>query len=82
MPIYDYKCGSCGAVSELFVRDGDSSKARCPDCGSSDMHKLFSAFHTLSRGSDHTGSTCCGREERCAKPPCSDDGGCHKYNRR
>ncbi len=78
MPIYDFKCGSCGAVCELFLRDGNLEGARCPDCGSAAMHKLFSSFHTISGGSNPAGTTCCGREERCVKPPCSDDTGCHR----
>ncbi|MDY6794049.1 MAG: zinc ribbon domain-containing protein [Actinomycetota bacterium] len=78
MPIYEFKCGECGAVSEVFLRDGDLSKARCPSCGGEDMEKLLSAFHTVHGGSNAPGTTCCGREERCDRPPCSDGGGCRK----
>lgn len=78
MPVYDFKCRECGTVSEVFLRDGDIGKARCPDCGSGEMEKLLSAFHTVSKGGNPPGTTCCGREERCEKPPCSDEGSCYK----
>ena len=40
MPIYDFRCGDCGAVSELFVRGAEGQTCRCPDCGSENMEKL------------------------------------------
>lgn len=78
MPIYDFKCGECGSVSEVFLRDGDLGKARCPDCGSPKMEKLLSTFQTISRSGNPPGTTCCGREERCEVPPCSREGGCRQ----
>jgi putative FmdB family regulatory protein len=78
MPIYDFKCDECGTVAEVFLREGDPSKARCPNCGGSAMRKLFSSFNTISGGPNTGGTTCCGREERCGEPPCSDDGGCRR----
>ena len=76
MPIYDYKCDECGTVSELLVRNMDSSVIACPECGSKDMEKLISASYMIQMGAPPAGNTCCGREERCATPACSEGGTC------
>ncbi len=75
MPIYDFRCRSCGAVNELFLRDGTISGVTCPACGGSDMEKLISTFNTARNYKRPHGMTCCGREERCETPPC-DGGSC------
>lgn len=78
MPIYDYRCGKCGRTSEVFLRSSDSY-VNCPACGSEDMEKLVSASYNIKAGritSDDT--TCCGRSERCEKPPCSGGETCRR----
>jgi putative FmdB family regulatory protein len=71
MPIYEYLCRNCGERVEVLVRS-DSGAPSCPQCGSPLLEKLFSAPNVISRWGQPSGSgTCCGREERCATPPCS-----------
>ena len=70
MPIYDYKCGDCGKVSEIFLRSADS-EVRCPGCSSENMQRLVSASYMIKMDTSAPGSTCCGRTERCEAPPCS-----------
>ena len=74
MPIYEYKCKGCGEISEVFVQKQDTL-VECPHCGSEEMEKLFSSSFMIRMGSSSPGRTCCGREERCDSPPCSDGGG-------
>jgi putative FmdB family regulatory protein len=76
MPIYEYRCQSCGQVSEVLVHGFDSGTTECPGCGSHDLDKLLSVSSVLKQNSPHSGSTCCGRTERCDKPPCSSGGTC------
>ena len=77
MPIYEYRCNNCAATFELLVRDGKT--ATCPDCGSASVDKLFSApFVSSGQTARQPGHTCCGREERCASPPCSEGGTCRR----
>jgi putative FmdB family regulatory protein len=77
MPIYEYSCRNCGAAFETLVRSGDI--VTCPHCGSSSLDKLFSAPVMLSgRTTRPTGQTCCGGEERCDTPPCSEGGECRR----
>lgn len=45
MPIYEYECESCGARFErLFMSPDDRpSEIVCPECESTDVHRIFSA---------------------------------------
>lgn len=78
MPIYEYRCNQCGEVSEILTGIGsDSDLPLCKNCGSTNLEKLMSASSFVSRDSTRaSGTTCCGREERCDTPPCSGGGGC------
>jgi len=83
MPIYEYHCGSCDERVAVLVRSSGSSPS-CPDCGSPLVDKLFSTPNIISARSRHApaahrhepGQRCCGLEERCDRPPCSEGGGC------
>ncbi len=45
MPIYEYRCGGCKRKVSLFSRSFETdSSAKCPQCGSNDLSKLFSTF--------------------------------------
>ena len=51
MPIYEYRCNNCGAISEFLV--GVSSKGEslnCKQCGSSQLEKMISVSHSLKSG--------------------------------
>ncbi len=44
MPIYEYRCGSCGRRVSAFVRSVSSSFSPvCTSCGSSELKRLISA---------------------------------------
>ena len=45
MPIYEYRCGSCGQLSSFFIRSiGTPLKAICSHCNSPDMQRRMSSF--------------------------------------
>jgi len=77
MPIYEYRCQDCGTTFEALVRGNDA--VTCPHCGSATLNKVLSSPTMLS---GHTarpaGRTCCGREERCDTPPCSQGSACRR----
>lgn len=78
MPIYEYKCKNCGKVIEIFQKTTEE-KPICPNCGSEDLQKLLSIpAAVMIGGSSSAGTTCCGRTERCDKPPCSIGGTCKR----
>jgi len=78
MPIYEYRCATCGERVEVLVRSQTATPS-CPRCGSPLTDRLFSAPHVLNSESRRpAGHTCCGREERCDTPPCSGGGSCRR----
>jgi putative FmdB family regulatory protein len=79
MPIYEFRCGTCGDRVEVLARSGGATPP-CPGCGSPLTDKLFSVPHLLSSETRRpTGKTCCGQEERCEAPPCSGGVDCRRH---
>jgi len=45
MPIYEYKCKSCGEKFEMFRSIAASdSEIKCPRCGAQSPQRVFSTF--------------------------------------
>ncbi len=46
MPLYEYECKSCQAVTEFLVRSDDEHRSQetsaCPDCGQQGMTRVLS----------------------------------------
>jgi putative FmdB family regulatory protein len=65
VPLYDYKCGDCGAVFDALVPAGRADREPCPDCGSQ-ARRLLSLVAAPVRGGDGAampttgGGGCCG----------------------
>ena len=82
MPIYEYECLSRGGLSEFI--EGVSSGATdrmCKHCGCVSLRRVLSKGVTSRMDGmmgAQGGRTCCGREERCGSPPCSEPGTCCK----
>ena len=43
MPIYEYRCNSCGFEKEYLQKLSDAPISNCPECQSSEFQKLISA---------------------------------------
>lgn len=80
MPIYDFKCRDCGRISEVLLRATDKIVC-CPSCGSENMERLVPSSYMVKTNAPAPGTTCCGRDERCATPPCSTGGTCRRDKR-
>jgi len=50
MPIYEYQCGRCKNVFELFHKMGEDCEAVCPKC-MAPAKKLISATNFVLKGS-------------------------------
>jgi putative FmdB family regulatory protein len=51
MPIYEYKCPSCGEKFEAHRKITDSdSELKCLKCGKKQPQRIFSTFGTASSG--------------------------------
>ena len=51
MPIYEYRCNSCGAEKEHIQKIHDAPLTICPVCGSSNYTKRISAAGFQLKGS-------------------------------
>lgn len=51
MPIYDYKCDSCGHEVELMHKISETPSALCPGCGEEALKKQLSAAGFRLKGS-------------------------------
>jgi putative FmdB family regulatory protein len=51
MPIYEYRCNSCGYEKEHLQKLNDAPISVCPACGSTDYNKLISAAGFQLKGS-------------------------------
>lgn len=74
MPIYEYKCGKCGAEFEKLVFG--STKITCSKCGSEEVRKKLSVcgFSGLAKPWDNGPSSSSSGCSSCSKSSCS---GCH-----
>lgn len=50
MPYYDYLCLSCNKKFsvKMTIKERDSSKAKCPDCGSEKVEQQWSNFYAIT----------------------------------
>ena len=67
MPIYDYRCDSCGTTYDIFHRSHEVEEdIQCPSCGSQQHTRLISApaINTKGRQADSVppcgDASCCG----------------------
>ena len=51
MPIYEYRCESCGHELEAMQKFSDALLTDCPSCGKSALKKLISATGFQLKGS-------------------------------
>jgi len=52
MPIYEYRCATCGFEKEYLQKMSDAPLTDCPECGKSALVKMVSAagFHLKGSG--------------------------------
>ncbi len=78
MPLYEYLCRDCGAVTEHLVLGRDETIA-CPQCGGVRLSKLLSVtanYQAHASGLPGVGDTaCCGYTPGQA-PGCAGPGSC------
>jgi putative FmdB family regulatory protein len=52
MPLYEFRCNTCGNVFEQLIFSSDKEeKLTCPSCGQSDASRLMSLFSSGSSSS-------------------------------
>jgi len=84
MPLYEYECSSCGHVFERRHGMNEEPVSRCPKCQGEIFQRISGGTGFIIKGSGNgetvgsgsscsfetSGRTCCGREQKCDKPPC------------
>ena len=75
MPLFEFRCKKCGAVTEVLVRRAEDEVAvECSQCGSRRVDKMLSAHAVGSSGAKPACGVrempCCGRDGTCKTPAC------------
>ncbi len=82
MPIYEYRCTSCGVEKEVMQKMSDAPLTTCPDCGKETFAKQLSAAGFQLKGSgwyatDFKGGGSKKEESAPAATPCGGNCACH-----
>jgi putative FmdB family regulatory protein len=73
MPIFEYKCDSCGTKFEkLLRRSDDLSALKCPDCGEQHLSQQYSTFAARANGA----TSAAAEMPSCPSGMCSNPGMC------
>jgi putative FmdB family regulatory protein len=51
MPIYTYRCESCGVQFERSQKFSDGPLTRCPECGKKSLRKVYMPVGIVFKGS-------------------------------
>lgn len=51
MPLFDYKCSNCEAITESLVKSSDVKEIECPKCGGKAVQQVaIPAVHFVGTG--------------------------------
>ncbi len=78
MPIYEYRCDSCGSQKEHLQKMSDPQLTTCPECGNDSYQKLLSAAGFQLKGNGWYATDFKGGSKPAAKadtPPCQGGSG-------
>jgi putative FmdB family regulatory protein len=53
MPIYDYRCSSCGIQKDVMQKMSDAELTTCPECGKETFSKQLTAAGFQLKGSGY-----------------------------
>lgn len=51
MPIYTYRCESCGVNFDRRQKFSEQPLTRCPECGKKSLHKVYAPVGIVFKGS-------------------------------
>lgn len=51
MPVYTYRCESCGVQFDRFQKFSEQALTRCPECGKKTLRKVYSPVGIVFKGS-------------------------------
>ena len=72
MPIYEYRCGSCGVQKDVMQKMGDAALTTCPACGEEAFSKQLSAAGFQLKGSGYYATDFKDKPaSKCETAPCA-----------
>ena len=71
MPLYEFKCQTCGHVFEHLSRRASDLPDECPECGASGPKKLLSSFNARDSGPPAAGGSSSCPTGTCPTGTCS-----------
>lgn len=51
MPVYSYRCDNCGVQFDRQQKFSDPVLKKCPECGKSALHKIYTPVGIVFKGS-------------------------------
>lgn len=81
MPIYEYRCSSCGTQKDVMQKMSDAPLSTCPECGQETFAKQLSAAGFQLKGDGYyvTDFKNSG-QPKAACAPCASSGSCPVAN--
>lgn len=81
MPIYAYRCGSCGFEKDVLQKMSDAPLTVCPECKAETFTKQLTAPGFQLKGSgwyqtDFKGGSCPAKDDSKSAPACGMGGCC------
>lgn len=74
MPIYAYRCSSCGVQKDVMQKMSDAPLTTCPECGQATFGKQLTAAGLHFKGSGYHAAGSSAPQGACA--PCAAAGSC------
>jgi putative FmdB family regulatory protein len=72
MPIYEYRCESCGKSFDFLAKRVSERPRSCPECGAGTLTKKLSTFSArVGNGSGGSASSSCPTGTCCPGGTCS-----------
>lgn len=69
MPLYEYKCPSCGFMNEILQKSSSEPAPVCPECGKG-LEKQYSTFAAVVKTPQKNATKC---------HSCPNSGGCPSF---
>ncbi len=76
MPIYEYRCSSCGAQKDVMQKLSDAPLTTCPECGKETFSKQLSAAGFQLKGSGWYATDFKGGSSKPEPAPCGSNCAC------
>lgn len=71
MPIYEYRCSSCGAQKDVMQKLSDAPLTTCPECGKETFAKQISASGFQLKGNGYYVTDFKNKPTQCDTGACS-----------